>query len=88
MRLILLLSLLVACSTVVASDQIPGAPQKKPIALVNAVVHTLTGPPVEKCTIIFDEGKITDVGQGLAMPAKAEIIDLKGQHVCQHIKAN
>ncbi|RLS42257.1 MAG: imidazolonepropionase [Planctomycetota bacterium] len=81
MRLILLLSLLVACSTVVASDQIPGAPQKKPIALVNAVVHTLTGPPVEKCTIIFDEGKITDVGQGLAMPAKAEIIDLKGQHV-------
>ena len=81
MKLILLLGLLITSSTAVASDQIPGAPQKKPVALVNAVVHTLTGPPIEKCTIIFHDGKITDVGQRLAMPARAEIIDLKGRHV-------
>jgi len=68
-------------ATATASDQIPGAPQRKPIALVNAVVHTLTGPPVEEGTLVFDAGKITEIGSRMTPPAGAEVIDLKGRHV-------
>ena len=74
---ILLFTLQVAA----ASDQIPGAPQKKPIALVNAVVHTLTGPPIEHGTLVFDAGKITAIGKQRKPPAGADVIDLKGGHV-------
>jgi imidazolonepropionase-like amidohydrolase len=65
----------------VASDQIPGAPQTKPIALVNGVIHTLTGPPIEEGTIVFDKGIITEIGPRMQPPADANVIDLKGQHV-------
>lgn len=64
-----------------ASDQIPGAPQKKPIALVNGVIHTLTGPPIEEGTLVFDKGVITEIGQRMQPPAGADVIDLKGKHV-------
>lgn len=81
MKQVLIVTLLFISSSGFASDQIPGAPQKKPIALMNAVVHTLTGPPIEECGIVFDAGKITEIGQRMQPPAGAEIIDLKGQHV-------
>ena len=77
----LLLALLAMGSSASASDQIPGAPQKKPIALVNAIVHTLTGPPIEDGTLIFNNGKITEIGQRMRPPAGADVIDLKGKHV-------
>ncbi len=64
-----------------ASDQIPGAPQTKPIALINGVIHTLTGPPIEQGTIVFDAGKITEIGPRMAPPEGADVIDLMGQHV-------
>ena len=78
------LSLIAVTTTSVflpASDQIPGAPQKKPIALINGVVHTLTGPPIEEGTIVFDAGKITEIGPRMKPPEGADVIDLKGQHV-------
>jgi imidazolonepropionase-like amidohydrolase len=76
-----LLILLLTSSVAAASDQIPGAPQKKPIALINAVVHTLTGQPIQECTLVFDAGKITDIGARMKPPAGADVIDLKGRHV-------
>ncbi len=81
MKQVLIVTLLFISSSGFASDQIPGAPQKKPIALMNAVVHTLTGPPIEECGIVFDAGRITEIGQRMQPPPGAEIIDLKGQHV-------
>lgn len=77
----LLLTVLVIPGMVMASDQIPGAPQKKPVALVNAVVHTLTAQPIEDGTIVFDGGKITAIGRRMKPPAGAEVINLKGKHV-------
>lgn len=81
MKLFNLLICLLCCATTLASDQIPGAPQKKPIALVNAVVHTLTGPPIEKGVLVFDKGRIAAIGAEIKPPEGAQIIDLKGQHV-------
>lgn len=64
-----------------ASDQIPGAPQKKPIALINAVVHPVNAEAIEEGTLIFDNGRIVELGHRIAPPDGAEVIDLEGQHV-------
>ena len=64
-----------------ASDQIPGARQNAPIAIVGATVHTVSGRVLENATVVFESGKITAVGKGAAVPAGAEVIEAAGKHV-------
>ena len=69
------------CALVSASDQIPGAPQKQPIAIVGATIHTVSGRAIENGTVVFDAGKITAVGKGAQVPEGAEVIRAEGKHV-------
>ena len=64
-----------------ASDQIPGAPQKKRTALINGTLHPVSGPSIEDGTLIFDNGKIVEMGRRMKPPKGAVVIDLKGKHV-------
>lgn len=64
-----------------ASDQIPAPPQKGPIALVGGTIHTVVGPVIERGTILFDKGKIVDVGAGVNVPSNAFKVDISGKHV-------
>ncbi|MEZ6128065.1 MAG: amidohydrolase family protein [Planctomycetaceae bacterium] len=77
------LLVLFTASTVdaVANDEIPGAPQNRRIALINAVVHPITAAPVAGCTLIFEDGIITAIGQTLDVASDTEVIDVQGQHV-------
>ena len=68
-------------TSLVASDQIPGAPQKRPIALVNGVIHTVSGGVIPEGTLVFAEGRITEMGTRLAPPSGADVVDLQGKHV-------
>lgn len=65
----------------IASDQIPGAPQKKPIIIRSATIHTVSGETIENGSLIFKDGKITEVGINLPFTDGFEVIDAKGQHV-------
>ena len=67
--------------SVCAHDQIPGAPQKQPIAIVGATIHTISGRDIENGTIIFVGGKITALGKGVDIPDGAEVIQAEGKHV-------
>ncbi|GDX91135.1 MAG: amidohydrolase family protein [Planctomyces sp.] len=78
---LLLLSACLSVQSALASDQIPGAPQKKPVALVNGVLHTVSGPVIEAGTIVFDNGRITELGPRMQPPPNADVIDLQGRHV-------
>ncbi len=69
------------CGRVSAHDQIPGAPQKKPIAIVGATIHTISGRAIENGTIVFVAGKITVVAKGADVPEGAEVIQAEGKHV-------
>lgn len=64
-----------------ASDQIPGAPQSKPIAIKNAILHTVSGETLTGATIVFEDGKITQIGKDAELPEGTEIIDGSGKHV-------
>lgn len=65
-----------------ASDQIPGKPQSGPIAIVGAVLHTVTDGTKEDAWIVFDEGKISAIGAGEPqLPVGCEVMDGSGKHV-------
>lgn len=66
---------------VIATDEVPGAKQAKPVAIVGATVHPVSSPAIENATIVFDQGKITALGSGVVIPPGAEVIQLQGQHV-------
>ncbi|HEY5616225.1 MAG TPA: amidohydrolase family protein [Bacteroidota bacterium] len=64
-----------------ASDPIPAAKQKKPIALVGGTIHTVSGAVITNGTVLFDKGTIVAVGQTVTIPADAERINISGKHV-------
>lgn len=52
----------------------------KVIAFTNATIHTATADkPLEKATLLVKGSTILDVGANVAVPAGAEVIDLKGE---------
>ena len=71
---------LVFSSFIFANDQIPAPPQKHPILLKNGVIHTVSNGVIYG-SILFENGKITHVGEYIAPPVGAEVIDLEGKHV-------
>jgi imidazolonepropionase-like amidohydrolase len=75
------LSSLLFAAASLASDAIPAPKQDHPIALVNGTVYPVSGPAIERGTIVFIEGKITAVGKDVEVPDGAERVDLKGQRV-------
>jgi len=64
-----------------ASPEIPGARQKDPIALVGGTIHPVSGPTIEQGTLVFDDGRITAIGQNVEIPGRATRIDVRGRHV-------
>jgi imidazolonepropionase-like amidohydrolase len=64
-----------------AHPEVPGPPQKQPVALTNATIHPVSGAAIERATLVFDGGKITAIGKEATVPANAEVIDLAGKHV-------
>jgi imidazolonepropionase-like amidohydrolase len=75
------LATFLGASALLAHPEIPGAPQKTPILLTNATIHPITGPAIEKGSVLFDGGKIKALGKDISPPAHAQVIDLAGKHV-------
>ena len=64
-----------------ASDEIPGAPQDHPIALIGGTVHPISGKTIKAGSVLFEDGRITAVGQQLKLPEGTEQIDVRGKHL-------
>lgn len=71
----------IARSSLSANDEIPGAPQDRPIALVGGTIHPVSGPDVAQGTILFQKGKIVAVASKMQLPAGTIVIDCKGKHI-------
>ena len=63
-----------------ASDQIPGSPQTRPIAIHGATIHRV-GQPELKGTLLFEDGKITAVGSKVSLPKDTIEIRAEGKHL-------
>jgi imidazolonepropionase-like amidohydrolase len=68
-------------SRLMGHDQIPGAPQRQPIAIVGATVHTICGETLQAATVLFENGKLTQVSSQVQLPADTRVIDASGKHV-------
>jgi imidazolonepropionase-like amidohydrolase len=80
-KLIFYISCLFTFANVAAQETMSPAPaQKETIALTNATVHVGNGQVIKNATVIFKNGKITEVGAN-ASTAGARIIDCSGKHI-------
>jgi imidazolonepropionase-like amidohydrolase len=65
------------------SAQIPAPPQAKPIAIIHATVHTVSGADIGSGVVLFDKGVIGAVGDAatVRLSADVELVDATGLHV-------
>ncbi len=79
--LYVILALICLSGNMIASDQIPGKNQDHPIAIINATIHPVSGPSIQRGAVLFEKGKITGIGALATFPEGTEIIDATGKHV-------
>lgn len=84
-QFLLTLTVLLSClpGLAGASDEIPGAAQKQPIALTGGTIVPVSRPEIEEGVLIFDEGRIVAVGPAdtVQIPDNARQIDYSGQRI-------
>jgi imidazolonepropionase-like amidohydrolase len=51
------------------------------VAITNAEIHPISGPPIERGTVVLRDGVIEAVGPDVAVPADARVIDAEGRIV-------
>ena len=77
-----ILSLALLCKVTSAQETIyPSGPQQGTTAIIHATVHVGNGTVLNDATVVFEKGKITQVGAGIAAPANATIVDGSGKQV-------
>lgn len=67
-----------------AQSPVVAPAQKKPVMLTGGTIHTGTGAVIENGTIMFTNGKITEVGKSSDIKTDRngyEVIDVSGKHV-------
>jgi len=75
------LLLLATASRLQANPEVPGAQPKKPVALVGATIHPISGPALQNGTLLFDKGRIVGIGKGIPIPAGSQVINVAGKHI-------
>jgi imidazolonepropionase-like amidohydrolase len=60
---------------------IKGTPLVGTLAIVNARIHPVTSPPIERGTVLVKDGLVTGVGRGVAIPPGTKTIDAAGADV-------
>ena len=80
-KIFIYISCVFATASVSAQETMAPAPtQKETIALTNATIHVGNGQVIENGTVIFSNGKITEVGSGIAT-GNAKVVDCRGKQI-------
>jgi imidazolonepropionase-like amidohydrolase len=62
---------------------IAASAQAAPVAIVGGTIHPISGPPIERGVLLFEDGKILAVGAegSVSVPRQAVRVDAAGLHV-------
>lgn len=72
--------LVAICSSSISNaQQTPAPKQTEAITIQGAIAHIGNGDVIENCTIVFEDGKITNIGS--TVTPKGQVIDATGKHV-------
>ena len=62
-------------------DYVPGEAQSHPVLLKGGTLYTVTGGIMPNTDLLFDNGRITAIGQDITVPDGTETIDVSGKLV-------
>ena len=51
------------------------------VLLRNGTIHPVSGPAIERGSVLVEDGKITGVGKSVSAPRGVKIVDVRGLHV-------
>jgi imidazolonepropionase-like amidohydrolase len=77
----LVVAMTLKAGVVWGNPEIPGESSHRPVAIMNATVHTVAGGVHEHATLLIRNGKIAAIGTQVKVPKKAMRIDAVGKHV-------
>lgn len=66
---------------VVASPEIPGAAQVRPIVLSGATIHPVSGETIPAGELLLDAGRIVALGRHVDVPPDTKRVDVAGKHI-------
>ncbi|UAB81131.1 amidohydrolase family protein [Marixanthomonas sp. SCSIO 43207] len=69
----------ICSSSISIAQQTPAPKQTEAITIQGATAHIGNGDVIENCTIVFEDGKITNIGS--TVTPKGQVIDATGKHV-------
>ncbi len=75
----ILMTLCVAAAQ--AHDLVPGAKQDHPILLKGGDLYTIKNGVLPQTDLLFERGRISQIGKSLSMPSGTEVIDVTGKRV-------
>ncbi len=80
--LILPIIVLLTIQLLPGSDPVPGRPHNGPVAIIGATVHPIDSPPIENATVVFLNGRITEITSSeIQLPENTLKISAEGKHV-------
>jgi len=68
-------------AAVMASDEVPGAPQQRPVLLLGGDVYTVSGDVIAGGQVLFEQGKVVAVGKDVKAPSDVTRVDVAGKRV-------
>ena len=68
-------------SVLFSSNQVPGSVQSYPILLQNGIIHTIKNGTIYGPDLLFNNGKIQQIGNGLEIPKNTKVINVEGKHI-------
>lgn len=74
-------ALALVSSFAMAHDYTPAPPQNHPVLLKGGDLYTVSQGVMTATDLLFEKGRITQIGKNLSAPADANIIDVSGKRV-------
>ena len=81
LRALVMLTLLCPAAVVSAHDYVPGAMQSAPIVLKGGDLYTVANGTLRGTDLLFENGRISEIGRDITPPPGAEVIDVTGMRV-------
>ncbi|MGA9271499.1 MAG: amidohydrolase family protein [Lutimonas sp.] len=76
-----LLTVFILGLTGLFAQQTPGANQNETISITGATLHLGNGQVIEKGTLVFSDGVLSEIGNADDVQAKGNVIEAAGKHV-------
>ncbi|MFH1373522.1 MAG: amidohydrolase family protein [bacterium] len=81
MRYFLIFTAVLLSAVAVAHDYVPGEKQQNPVILRGGDLYTISDGVKQQTDLLFEKGRITQIGRDLTPPKDAQVIDVTGKHV-------